>query len=267
VIDGHARRREAHIARLRRYIDLERRWFELTGPSAGGPELGDQLVRAANLVCSTYADTDFLAAEPAAGASGGAAQARHAGTPGTGPADAGGPHTSDPATGVTAVRRAAPDFDTLIVDQAARLRDSEFLVGAVRARRWILVGDDSDPAPPIRLGTADEHELLAAAALAAEPAADPASTIADMTVTTRPPDGLPTEGVRAAARRLRADQSRAAGHEAAITAARARTPDPAAALVGAVHGHRTPDFFTARLSGLPAALRRRFSAPAPGEGE
>lgn len=55
------------------------------------------------------------------------------------------------------------DFDTLIIDEASRVTDGEFLIGAVRARRWILVGDENQLPPYVDQG--DEHFLHALAAL------------------------------------------------------------------------------------------------------
>ncbi len=57
------------------------------------------------------------------------------------------------------------DFDTLIVDEASRVVDSEFLIGAVRARRWVLVGDERQLPPYVE--PADEHHLHALSALRA----------------------------------------------------------------------------------------------------
>lgn len=41
------------------------------------------------------------------------------------------------------------NVDTLIVDEASRVTDAEFLIGAVRARRWILVGDEHQLPPHV----------------------------------------------------------------------------------------------------------------------
>lgn len=41
------------------------------------------------------------------------------------------------------------DVETLIVDEASRVTDAEFLIGAVRARRWILVGDEHQLPPHV----------------------------------------------------------------------------------------------------------------------
>lgn len=55
------------------------------------------------------------------------------------------------------------DYDTLIVDEASRVTDSEFLIGAVRARRWVLVGDEHQLPPHV--DQKDEHFLHALFAL------------------------------------------------------------------------------------------------------
>jgi len=55
------------------------------------------------------------------------------------------------------------DYDTLIVDEASRVIDSEFLIGAKQARRWILVGDEHQLPPYV--DPVDEHHLHALAAL------------------------------------------------------------------------------------------------------
>jgi hypothetical protein len=54
------------------------------------------------------------------------------------------------------------DFQTLIVDEASRVTDSSFLVPAVRARRWILVGDERQLPPYVDQDTEYlVHTLLA----------------------------------------------------------------------------------------------------------
>jgi hypothetical protein len=54
-------------------------------------------------------------------------------------------------------------FDTLIVDEASRVTDSEFLIGAVRSRRWILVGDEHQLPPYVEQN--DEHFIHALSAI------------------------------------------------------------------------------------------------------
>lgn len=54
-------------------------------------------------------------------------------------------------------------FDALILDEASRVTDSEFLIGATRARRWILVGDEHQLPPYVEQN--DEHFIHALSAL------------------------------------------------------------------------------------------------------
>ena len=54
-------------------------------------------------------------------------------------------------------------FDTLIVDEASRVTDSEFLIGAIRAKRWVLVGDENQLPPYVE--QRDEHFIHALSAL------------------------------------------------------------------------------------------------------
>ena len=55
------------------------------------------------------------------------------------------------------------DFDTLIVDEASRVTDAEFLIGAYRSRRWILVGDEHQLPPYVEQD--EEHFLHALVSL------------------------------------------------------------------------------------------------------
>lgn len=54
-------------------------------------------------------------------------------------------------------------FDTLIVDEASRVTDSEFLISATRAKRWILVGDEKQLPPYVE--QSDEQFIHALSAL------------------------------------------------------------------------------------------------------
>ncbi len=116
--------RRLHV--LRRLPALHQRWCELTSGQSDDLLLGDireSLVRAANLVCAT---TKGIVGR-------GSQVARYA------------------------------DYDTLIVDEASRVTESEFLIGATRARRWILVGDEHQLPPHV--DQRDEHFLHALTAL------------------------------------------------------------------------------------------------------
>ncbi|WP_157255020.1 DEAD/DEAH box helicase [Nonomuraea typhae] len=105
---------------------LERRWCELTGELTDD-QIGDGIdaayTRWANLICATTA-----------GIAG---------------------------RGSDVVRDA--DFDTMILDEASRVTDTEFLIGAVRARRWVLVGDEKQLPPHV--DNEDERFLHALVAL------------------------------------------------------------------------------------------------------
>ncbi|SNR99849.1 DEAD/DEAH box helicase [Actinomadura mexicana] len=108
-------------------IKFERRWFELNASLSDeqiAAEIDIAYGRTANLVCATT--------------------------------------TGIVGRGSDLVRHA--DFDTLIVDEASRVTDSEFLIGAVRARRWVLVGDEKQLPPHV--DNLDERHLHALAAIA-----------------------------------------------------------------------------------------------------
>jgi hypothetical protein len=55
------------------------------------------------------------------------------------------------------------DFDTLIVDEASKVTGADFLIPAIRARRWILVGDEKQLPPYVE--SRDEHHIHAMAAI------------------------------------------------------------------------------------------------------
>jgi hypothetical protein len=118
-----------HVRRrdvLQRLPALHRRWCELATEQSHdrlSTDIRKSLVRAANLVCAT---TKGIVGR-----------------------------------GSEVVRYA--DFDTLIVDEASRVTESEFLIGATRARRWILVGDEHQLPPHV--DQRDEHFLHALTAL------------------------------------------------------------------------------------------------------
>lgn len=118
------------LQRLQHYAKLEQRWFEITGlSSANGRSAVEEV---AEQIGSDLLDVVNLVC-----------------------------CTTTGIAGQTLTRDAS--FDTLIVDEASRVTDSEFLIGAVRARRWILVGDEHQ-LPPF-VDSADEYHLHAMAAL------------------------------------------------------------------------------------------------------
>ena len=135
------------INRLTSYIKLEKRWAEMQDGSGSSKrnfadDIGDEIFREANLVCST----------------------------------------SSGIGGAPSVRNV--DFDTLIMDESSRVTDSEFLVGAVKACRWILVGDEKQLPPYTE--PQDEYHLHALAAIhmneigAANSLQDAVTTLSDL---------------------------------------------------------------------------------------
>jgi AAA domain len=124
-----AERRERLSRKIRvlpRYPELRRRWLEIVGGFSDAQlaaDTGEALLRSVNVVCATTTGIAGRSAE--------------------------------------SVRQV--DFDTLIVDEASRVIDSEFLIGAVRARRWILVGDEHQLPPYVEQD--DEYFLHALTAL------------------------------------------------------------------------------------------------------
>ncbi|MEV0129607.1 AAA domain-containing protein [Dactylosporangium sp. NPDC050688] len=130
AVAGEAERQIAGLAgereRLARYPALRDRWESLIAEHSTDDLVEDvrtSFVRATNLVCAT-------------------------------------------TKGIVS-RGSAPvrdtDYDTLIVDEASRVTESEFLIGAVRARRWILVGDEHQLPPHV--DGEDERHLHALTAI------------------------------------------------------------------------------------------------------
>ncbi|MEH1126467.1 DEAD/DEAH box helicase [Micromonospora sp. CPCC 206061] len=109
----------AERVRISRYEKLRERWERLTADQPADELVEDvrkSFVRATNLVCATTKGIVSRGSQP--------------------------------------VRDT--DYDTLIVDEASRVTESEFLIGAVRARRWVLVGDEHQ-LPPHVDGDDEQH--------------------------------------------------------------------------------------------------------------
>jgi hypothetical protein len=115
---------DAKIRQRENRIALEQRWFELSGSAGGAPDTLPEQVGA-----DLRRSANLICCT---------------------------------TTGVTR-DLGDSDFDTLIVDEASRVVDSEFLIGAVRARRWVLVGDEHQLPPYVE--PADEHHVHALSAL------------------------------------------------------------------------------------------------------
>lgn len=125
---AYADQRAARITRLGHYLHLERRWHELAGLTGPQADVEHAL--------STIGDELIQAANLVC-------------------------CTSTGFGGLPEIRDS--DFDTLIVDEASRVVDSEFLISARQARRWVMVGDEHQLPPYVH--APDEHHLHALAAL------------------------------------------------------------------------------------------------------
>lgn len=125
-----ARHNKVHEDRLGKLTYLEQRWFQLAGLSAAGAAADSRRI-VGNLGDELIAAANLVCC------------------------------TTTGFGGDEDLRDA--DYDTLIVDEASRVIDSEFLIGAKQARRWILVGDEHQLPPYV--DPVDEHHLHALAAL------------------------------------------------------------------------------------------------------
>ena len=126
---GILKQAAATIKRLKANITLERRWFDLTGQSDNSSNFRATAEDELGSEILKYINLACCT-----------------------------------TTGIASRRLVKEiEFDVLIVDEASRVTDSEFLIGAVRAKRWILVGDEHQLPPYVQ--PEDEHHLHALAAL------------------------------------------------------------------------------------------------------
>jgi hypothetical protein len=218
-LTGDIRRREQRI-------DLEQRWFELSGLATGtedglAKEFDADLRRSANLICAT----------------------------------------------TTGINRDLGDaeFDTLIVDEASRVVDSEFLIGAVRARRWILVGDEKQLPPYVE--PADEQHLHAMCALHAvdrNPKTDLDAAVARLGELWDEDEELHqfrADAVLRTAQRLRDSGAWRATYQGLFAETWQRLgemADPEMTLLAAMRDHLVRSLFERTVTQLPAMLRQRL---------
>ncbi|GAB3970435.1 AAA domain-containing protein [Plantactinospora veratri] len=158
------------------------------------------------------------------------------------------------------------DFDTLIVDEASRVVDSEFLIGAVRARRWVLVGDEHQLPPYVE--PTDEHHLHALAALhmvGRGAAADLPAAIGQLAAIWTEDEELHqfrTDTVLATAERLRESGTWQKVYRRTFEAAWRRLgsdgADAERTLLRAMRDHLVRSLFEVSGAGVPAALRQRL---------
>jgi hypothetical protein len=212
-------------------LRLEQRWSEITG--LGGDQrsdegrlsaLGEALISATNLVCST-------------------------------------------TTGIDGDRDLRDvDFDTLIVDEASRVTDSEFLIGALRARRWILVGDEHQLPPYVE--PVDEYHLHASTALnrvASGRARDLDTAVRELGDLWREDEDLHryrSEAVLQVARNIENSGRWTNVYEPAFTRAYLQVNgtkgDADRGLLQAMHGHLVRSLFERCVVDCPEPLRQRL---------
>ncbi|WP_179266253.1 DEAD/DEAH box helicase [Asanoa hainanensis] len=218
---------DAELTRREQRIGLERRWFELSGLAEGVPEsLADQVDADLRRSANLICCT---------------------------------------TTGVNRDLGDA-DFDTLIVDEASRVVDSEFLIGAVRARRWILVGDEHQLPPYVE--PIDEHHLHALAALhmvGRGVASDLAAAVEHLAAIWTEDEELHrfrTDTVLATAERLRESGSWQERYERTFETAWARLRrdggDGERTLLKAMRDHLVRSLFEVSVATLPTAARQRL---------
>ncbi|BCL13142.1 DEAD/DEAH box helicase [Micromonospora sagamiensis] len=156
------------------------------------------------------------------------------------------------------------DFDTLIVDEASRVTDGEFLIGAVRARRWILVGDEHQLPPYVE--STDEHHLHALAVLSAverndQPDLDAAvGRLGDLWVEDEELHQFRTDSVRRTAELLRRQGTWREHYRADFHATRRRLrsggADPERTLLTAMREHLVRSLFERAVGQVPPQLRQ-----------
>lgn len=225
-----ARRRDqlaGEVARREHRIRLEQRWFELSGQAGGSEDaLADQVDADLRRSANLICCT---------------------------------------TAGVTK-NLGDSDFDTLVVDEASRVVDSEFLIGAVRARRWVLVGDEHQLPPYVEPD--DEHHLHALSALQMVER----GTVADVpaavdrlgTLWAEDEDlhQFRTDVVRRTAERLRDtgmwQQDYRGTFDAAWRRLRELNDDAESTLLSAMLAHLVRSLFERSVSAAPPQLRQRL---------
>ncbi|WP_140157986.1 AAA domain-containing protein [Micromonospora sp. NBS 11-29] len=217
----------AELTRREQRIRLEQRWFDLSGLADGTPEsLADQVDADLRRSANLICCT---------------------------------------TTGVSRDLGDA-DFDTLIVDEASRVVDSEFLIGAVRARRWVLVGDEHQLPPYVE--PADEHHLHALAALhmvGRGTAVDLRAAVDHLAAIWTEDEELHqfrTDTVLATAERLRDSGGWRDRYRRSFETAWRRLSEHGAdaerTLLTAMRGHLVRSLFEVSVAGVPPMLRQRL---------
>jgi hypothetical protein len=229
----HAQDRRTRTDRLERYIKLEHRWHQIVGFTDQSPTVVEQVL--AKMGEELLQAANLVCCT----------------TTGFG----GQPDIRD------------TDFDTIIVDEASRVTDSEFLIGARQARRWILVGDEHQLPPYVH--SPDEHHLHALAALhMTERGAAPnlKSAVKHLNTLWREDEELHqlrTDPVQKTAERLRDNGRWRRIYRPAFQAAYQRLgrddTDADRALLGAMRTHLVQSLFERCVQACPPALCERLT--------
>jgi len=229
----YAEHRRVRADRLERYIKLEHRWHQIVG-------LTDQSAAGVEKVLATMGEELLQAANLVC-------------------------CTATGFGGQPGIRDT--DFDTIIVDEASRVIDSEFLIGARQARRWILVGDEHQLPPYVH--SPDEHHLHALAALHMTErgaAAGLESAVKYLNTLWREDEELHqlrTDPVQKTAERLRDNGKWRRTYRPAFQAAYERLgqddADADRALLNAMRTHLVQSLFERCVRTCPSALRARLT--------
>lgn len=230
---AHVTDRQARVTKLKHYLDLERQWHEIVG-------LIDQTTSGVEKVLAEMGDELLQAANLVCC---------------TATGFAGQPDIRD------------TDFDTVIIDEASRVIDSEFLISARQARRWILVGDEHQ-LPPYVHGP-DEQHLHALAALhmiERDAAPDLTTAVHHLSTLWREDEELHrfrVEPVERAAERLRAngqwERVYRKPFDTAFRRFHQRDGDAERALLAAMRTHLVQSLFERCVQACPPELRTRLT--------
>jgi hypothetical protein len=228
-----AEQRRTRADRLQRYVQLEQRWHQIVGLTHHSPTGVEQ-------VLTTMGEELLQAANLVC-------------------------CTTTGFGGQPGIRDT--DFDTIIVDEASRVIDSEFLIGARQARRWILVGDEHQLPPYVH--SPDEHYLHALAALHMTErgaAPDLKSAVDHLSVLWRDDEELHqfrTDPVQKAAERLRDNGQWLRKYRPKFQAAYERLgrddPDADRALLSAMRTHLVQSLFERCIQACPPGLREQLT--------
>jgi hypothetical protein len=156
-------------------------------------------------------------------------------------------------------------LDTLIVDEASRVTDSEFLIGAIRAKRWVIVGDEHQLPPYVEQN--DEHFIHALSALhqAETTSKELAQAVDDLGILWEEDEELHQfrrANVLAVAENIRDSghwkSSYSGAYQSGIKDLRNEVDDPSRALLRAMRDNLVHSLFERVVGSCPDAMRVRL---------